>query len=128
MPENTNTKKPCFKRGEVVFRFDGSRKESFLRCRKEYQFRFYVCIRQAHVDTESLLSNAFYDIFNIEMARNIRCFIGSLFSGLYTKLSNGKQEIHTWIFDQVYSSVLGFGFKIDHQSLIICAYRNSGRP
>ena len=127
MPENTNTKKP-FKRRDVVFRFDGSRKESFVRCRKEYQFRFYTFIRQAHVDTASLLSNAFYDIFNIEMARNIRCFIASLLSGLYTKLSNGKPEIHTWIFDQVNSSELGFGFKIDHQSLIICANRNSSRP
>ena len=75
VPENTNTK-------NVVFRFDGSRKENFLRCRKEYQFRFYACIRRAHVNTESLLSNAFYDIFNTEMARNIRCFIASLFSGL----------------------------------------------
>lgn len=127
MPENTNTKK-SFKGRDVVFRFDGSRKESFLRCRKECQFRFKACIRRAHLDAESLLSNAFYDIFNIEMARNIRCFIASLLSGLYTKLSNGKPEIHTWIFDQVNSSELGFGFKIDHQSFIICAYRNSSRP
>jgi len=128
VPENTNTKKPGFKRRDAVFRFDGSKKESFLRCRKEYRFRFYACIRRAQVDPESSLSNAFYDIFNIEMARNIRCFIASLFSGLYTKLSHDKQETHTWIFDQVYSSELGFGFKIDHQSLIICAYRNSSRP
>ena len=128
MPENTNTKKPGFKRGDVVFRFDGSRKESFINCRKECQFRFCECIRQAQVDTESLLSKAFYDIFNVEMARYIRCFIASLLSGLYTKLSNGKPEIHTWIFDQVNSSELGFGFKIDHQSFIICAYRNSSRP
>ena len=127
VPKNTNTKKP-FKRRDVVFRFDGSRKENFLRCRKEYQFRFYACMRQAHLDTESLLSNAFYDIFNIEIARNIQRFMVSLLSGLYTKLSNGKPEIHTWIFDQVNSSELGFGFKIDHQSLIICAYRNSSRP
>lgn len=82
MPENTNTKKPGFKRGDVVFRFDGSRKESFIICRKECQFRLYECIRQAQVDTESLLSNAFYDIFNTQMAKNMRCFIASLFSGL----------------------------------------------